>query len=260
MISEPELVDDAGEPLRPGRPTAYAAGGGFPYGSGADPVEGGAPAVLPGGRYRRRWLWAFGGALGASVLWAAGLTAYQTRGPDLGGYRAAPSLCAEAPLSALVTALGKRGATTSAESYEHPVLDRAYCAVTLGELPSTYEVNLRYELHKQADPGVEFEAVRKEAALPEEPAPEPVPGLGEKAYFSVGGGSYAALVVLDGQAEIALSVSGLHEYVDDTGDPPGESTHAPLDGLKEFMVEDVRELLERLRTAPAPDGSASPTR
>ncbi|MDT9684702.1 hypothetical protein RND61_21975 [Streptomyces sp. TRM76323] len=248
MISEPELLDDEGDPPRGAAP--------------ARGPEGGAPAPGRGGaRYRRPWLWALGGALGASALWAAGLTAYQTRGPDLGGYRATEALCAEAPLSALVTALGERGATTGADTYEHPVLDRAYCSVQLGEPPTGYDASLRYQLHKESDPGPEFGAVQGRAAVPGEPAPEPVPGLGDEAYFSVSGGTYAELVVLDGPAVIGLSVStALHEYLDDTGDPPAESTHAPLDGVKEFMVEDVRALMERLRS-PAPSdlaGTPSP--
>lgn len=260
MISEPELLDDQGDPPR-GTTPVRGPRGGAPYGlDPGHPEDGSPPAGRGGGRYRRPWLWALGGALGASVLWAAGLAAYQTRGPDLGGHRASDALCAEAPLSALVTALGKRGATTDADAYGHPALDRTYCSVQLGEAPSGYEASLRYELHKETDPAPEFDAVQSQAAMPEEPAPEPVPALGDKAYFSVSGGTYAELVVLDGPAVIGLSVSTLHEYIDDTGDPPGESTHAPLDGVKEFMVEDMRELMERLRSpAPSgPDGTPSP--
>jgi hypothetical protein len=268
VISEPELLDDAGDPLRPGGRDPHGPGGdGTPHGfgggrSGDGPYgpEGGAPA---GGtrwsRYRRPWMWALGGALAASALWAAGLAAYRTGDPDLGGYRAAPSLCAEAPLSALVTALGKRGATMDAQAFSHPALDRSYCTVHLGEPPTGYEASLRYELHRKTDPGPEFEARHREAAMPDEPVPELVPGLGEKAYFSVSGGTYADLYVLDGPVVLALSVSTVGEYIDDTGPPPGESTHAPLDGVKEFLVEDARELLERLKAAPPRGLPATPT-
>ncbi|MEU2183176.1 hypothetical protein [Streptomyces thermolilacinus] len=282
MISEPELLDDAGEPLRPGTPHPDPHGpgrDGIPYGSGGGRFEGGGPYGTGGGapygsplreggapaggtrweRYRRPWVWTLVGALGASVLWAGGLAAYRTGGPDLDGYRTAPSLCAEAPLSALVTALGKRGATTDAQAYTHPALDRSYCSVHLGEHPTAYEVSLRYELHRKTDPGPEFEALHREPYASGEPAPEPVPGLGEKAYFSVSGGTYADLLVLDGPVVLALSVSTIAEYIDDTGPPPGESTHAPLDGVKEFLVEDARELLERLRSAPPTDLPATPS-
>ncbi|MCQ0023910.1 hypothetical protein M4914_13750 [Streptomyces somaliensis DSM 40738] len=246
MISEPELLDDGGGPRR------HAVPDGVPCAAGPDRSEEGAPAAgWAGPRYRRSWSGVLCGALGASVLWAAGLTAYQTRGADLGDYRTPDALCAEAPLSALVTALGKRGATTTADTYEHPALDRAYCSVQLGEAPAGYEASLRYELHKKTDPAPEFEAVQGVAAMPEEPGPEPVPGLGDKAYFSVSGGTYAEIVVLDGPAVIGLSVGTLHEYADGSDEP----THAPLDGVKEFMVEDVREIMERLRS-PAPPGPA----
>ncbi|MCP9986648.1 hypothetical protein LUX01_08010 [Streptomyces sudanensis] len=181
-----------------------------------------------------------------------GLAAYQTRGADLDDYRPSDALCAEAPLSALVTALGKRGATTTADTHEHPALDRAYCSVRLGEPPAGYEASLRYELHKKIDPAPEFEAVQGEAVMPEEPGPEPVPGLGEKAYFTVSGGTYAEIVVLDGPAVIGLSVGALHEYDGDADKPSGEPTHAPLDGVKEFMVEDVREIMKRLRSEEPP--------
>ncbi|URM89823.1 hypothetical protein LUW75_07260 [Streptomyces sp. MRC013] len=127
----------------------------------------------------------------------------------------------------------------------------------LGEAPAGYEASLRYELHKKTDPAPEFEAVQGVAAMPEEPGPEPVPGLGDRAYFSVSGGTYAEIVVLDGPAVIGLSVGTLHEHAEGSGDPSEEATHAPLDGVKEFMVEDVRELMERLRSPESP-GPAGP--
>ncbi|KUH35765.1 MULTISPECIES: hypothetical protein [Streptomyces] len=287
MISDLELLDDDGEPVRGPDPGARAPGSGAagpytgasapragaagPYAGGGGGV-GGPPSGGPGGGPRvpagdapaagvrdprgRPWPWALGGALVASVVWGGGLAVHQAldRGPDLGGYRATDGLCAEAPLSSLVAAYGKRGATTSDDSTRHPALDRAYCSVQLGEQPTTYEVTIRYELHRQVDPGAEFDAKERQSLLDEGPEPQPVVGLGEQAYFG-DGASYADLVVLDGHTVLGLSVSLVHEYDLDGEDheSPDEQEVPALTDVKGPMVEDMRKLMEVLRGAP-PEG------
>ncbi|WP_228980383.1 hypothetical protein [Streptomyces sp. DH12] len=286
MISDLELLDDDGEPVRdtgPGRvpgartplpggagpfAAASAPPAGAPYTGGpGGPPPGGdgdggprgpaddAPTAARGLR-GRPWPWALGGALAASVLWGGGLTLHQAldRGPDLGGYRATDGLCAEAPLTSLVAALGKRGATTSDDSTRHPALDRAYCSVQIGEQPTTYEVTIRYALHRQVDPGAEFDAVERQSLFEQGPEPQPVAGLGERAYFG-DGESYADLVVLDGHTVLGLSVSVVQEYDLDEAvpEPPNQDAVATLTGVKEPMVKDMRKLMEVLRGAP-PEG------
>ncbi|WP_187645712.1 hypothetical protein [Streptomyces sp. TRM49041] len=280
MISEPELIGDDGEPVRIGatgaRPDGRFPGdgndgdnggdGGNAYGrdgrDGRDrgDVTGGVPAGAGNRWGRRRRLWALGGALGASVLWAAGLSTYRTLGPDLDGYRTTEALCAEAPLTALVTTLGKRGATSYDDTTDHDALSRGYCSVQLGEGPATYEVALRYELHKKTDPDAEFEAREGEPLLGDGPSPSPLPGLGERAYFSQGGGIYPELVVLDGQAVLAMSVNVYYEYdhTTDEAQGPDDAAVAALAGVREFMVEDMKTLMRRLRTAPSPTPPSPP--
>ncbi|WP_175407719.1 hypothetical protein [Streptomyces sp. TRM64462] len=245
MISEPELV-----------------------GGPEDGAGDGHGDVLDSTRVRdsrprpyRRWLWALGGALTASALWAAGLVAYQGRGPDLGGYRASDDLCAEAELPALVTALGERGTGGGLdEEARHEALDESRCSMTLGPPRAQYDVGLSYELHKKTDPGPEFSA--REGSVPGyRPPTVRVPGLGDEAFFTDADTGYAVLSVVDGQAVLALTVSAA--YTGDPEDPdqpqePGQEVVAALSGVKEFMVEDMKALMARLKSpAPPPSPSAS---
>lgn len=242
MISEPELVDEHGRPLNAGG----GAGGGT--GDGADLVDSEGPG--PRGRTGRMpWLWALGGALGASVLWAGGLYAYETRGPDLGGYRTVQNLCDEADLKALGTALGERSTSSPGPDSHHEAVDRVLCSVNLGTPPAEYEVTLMYRLHKKIDPGVEFGVGGDDFWNQEEG--EALDGLGEKAQYEASSNS-ATVVVLDGQAELVMMVWSNRGYGDlEDGEVPdfsGMDEEDPaLSGIKEFMVEDMKALMAELK-------------
>ncbi|GAA4902823.1 hypothetical protein ACFPM3_28610 [Streptomyces coeruleoprunus] len=249
MISEPELVGGEGGP----GPRPAAEGG------PADVVDGEAPGDRAPGRLRL-WSWALGGALAASALWGAGLAAYQGRGPDLGGYRSADDLCGEAKLTALVTALGRRAPGPPPYAIRHEAVEQVRCTVVLGTAPTTYEVSLRYDLHKTIDPGPEFEAL--EIPVPGEgPSAERLPGLGEKAVLSGGDGGYASLTVLDGQAVLAMDVHVVVEQDEETGEAreTDPAAAAAVSGIKDFLVEDMRALMAQLRTSPPPRPSPSPS-
>ncbi|WP_236240162.1 hypothetical protein [Streptomyces sp. CC228A] len=230
MISEPELVDEDGRPP----------------GQGGDLVDSDAPpAARPGApRGRRPWLWALGGAVAASALWAGGLYAYQSRGVDLGGYRTVDDLCEAAGLKALETALGPRSDDTPGPDRHHEAVDQVMCEVQLGGDPGLYSVQVEYRLHKAADPGVEFDAYGIGSWWGSGMDGEPVAGLGERALFASPPGG-AVLRVLDGQATLRIWISPT--FWNDAGEAPDDVDTTAMEGIKEFMVEDAKALMARLR-------------
>ncbi|QXE34936.1 hypothetical protein KQY30_12290 [Streptomyces sp. GMY02] len=217
------------------------------------------PLRLPTGR--GPWLWALGGAVVASAIWAGGLYAYGGTGPDLGGYRVSSNLCLDAELPALTGLLGNRQSPMAAAD-EQLAIDRAYCALSLmpgrpnevknDSRPRAYAaVDIRYSLHKQTDPGPEFDATVTDLA-PEgslERRVLRIPDLGERAYLVTDpSGDSPQLKVLDGRAVISISVGRMAQY---TADPAtGEyQESAPLDfsGVESAMVEDMRDLMTALK-------------
>ncbi|MFG3380758.1 hypothetical protein [Streptomyces sp. NPDC047999] len=252
MISEPELVGD--EPFeRPGdRPGAVGPGRPPDEGPG-DTVTGGAGA--PGGvRRRPAWWWAFGGALAASALWAAGLTAYQSLALGPGAYGAVEDLCERTGLAGIREAVGSFEDRGQSESFSHVARDEASCIRSLrpagyevpvdeegnelGSMPTLY---VSYILHKGLDPEPEFEATVRARHEMWEPGTEvrELDGPGERA-FVVRGDSDITLDVLDGQAEVRLVLSGNVDY------RTGESS-LDVSGLEDVLVEDMRALLGRLK-------------
>jgi hypothetical protein len=272
MISEPELEGEqsgqrpapaAGSGRRPG------TGSGDPYGDPRGPGNGEPDPYEPetlageGGRpltpRGRPLLWALGGALAASVLWAGGLYAYHSQGPDLRGYRVAHDLCAEAHLTALSAALGPKR-SPHAVGDEQPALDRSVCSVDMGpapgagpspDAPLTHStVHISYDLYLTSDPEAEFEtglsALEPDGVLFQQRA---VPGLGDRAYLVTGApGEATRLVILDGQADLALDVRSYTEY----GHGPGAGNQflpAPVDRsvIEPALVHDARLLMDALR-------------
>ncbi|MER8044827.1 hypothetical protein [Streptomyces sp. NPDC094032] len=225
MISEPELV------------------GGTEFPDALEPV----PFEPSGPRPHRPWLWAVGGAVAASAVWGAGLVAYEKhgedRGPDLGGYRLGVDPCDRAKLAGLASAFGSRGETTNPITVEQPALFRAQCMVPLEGKPVPYEVSVTYTLHRVTDPGPEFEALMND---PLEGGGDRVSGVGETAWFSDGGGfGGMKLRVLDGQAEIELSVSASLSY-EGTGPPPEPPRLDPA-ATRTYLVEDMQALMAALK-------------
>ncbi|MEV6331739.1 hypothetical protein [Streptomyces sp. NPDC051909] len=141
MISEPELV---GGPAFP-EPGAVIL-----------PPPPPAAQEPPGARRPRPWLWAFGGAVLASAVWAGGLVAYDryagTEGPDLRGYRAADP-CRAGAFHGLSSALGRREEPSTPAELDRPALYRVGCSVTLDtEKPVYYSIDVTYTLHRVVDP------------------------------------------------------------------------------------------------------------
>lgn len=234
MISEPELEGEwpAGRPAGAARPDAPSA----------SPPLSPSPSPPPGGG-RVPWRWALGGAVLASVVWA-GVLVVQERSAGAGPpirYRHAENLCDEAPLRMLSGVGGSIDGRTVKHG-EGPVQDWSYCGVGMSgvdRMPG-YENQVLVELHKKADPGPEFGAgpglepgTRLEGAEVEQ-----VPGLGERALLTAQVGQ-VRLQVLDGGAVFTLSAHwfGVNGGAQDPDD----------DAVKAAVIEDMRELMVRLR-------------
>ncbi|MGR8008556.1 hypothetical protein [Streptomyces hypolithicus] len=241
MISEPELV------------------GGLPIGEPPETLTGERAPSSPRGR--RPWLWAAGGALCASALWAGGLYAAGSEpGVDTRGYTVGEGLCEKAELAALGLSLGKR--SRSYEPFEvtteHAALDTATCTVSF--VPTkppkkgwmvTYEVQLAAELHKKADPEPEFEAL---ASRPDwgnalSPQPQEVPGLGDRALLIPPAAEYEGptLKVLDGGAVLEIKVTPGTESNGGEDQTDEEPPQPDLSALPSLMAEDIRDLMAALK-------------
>ncbi|MFE2013977.1 hypothetical protein [Streptomyces sp. NPDC059491] len=227
MISEPELVGgtefDAPEvltetpPPRPSRPPR------------------------PG----RPWLWAVGGAVVASAVWAGGLYAYGQRpdpGPDLGGYRPVEDLCKVAGLKAIGGALGKRVQDGVSPVIDEPSISETSCNVTFGQVDTGPSVSVTYTLHKVTDPGPEFATRAQQYGVLQK-----VDGVGEEAFFDDESGQGGRLRILDGQVELDLQIYVPHD-VELNGKPVDTGPPVDLSGIDVPMTQDALALMKALRT------------
>ncbi|WP_433545917.1 hypothetical protein ACQPZG_12720 [Streptomyces sp. CA-294286] len=238
MISEPELVG----------------------GADATPLEtlhsGGERAPRTQERPRRPWLWAAGGAVLASALWAGGLHAFgqDDEGPDQRGYRITAETCEKAPLSALTERFGARDRSAdSSERFEDPAYDRSVCQMGLKSTdqhtegwPTVYRAGLVIEQHRRTDPGPELEARLNAGEYGTEPEVTPVEGLGDRAFHLAFTEEYYVrddrqLVVQDGGIVLVLSVDGSVEYEGERGVAPSYA------GVPELLESDMRELMTLLK-------------
>ncbi|QES49921.1 hypothetical protein DEJ50_20930 [Streptomyces venezuelae] len=216
-----------------------------------DVVEPAAP------RERRRypgWLWALGGVLAASTVWAGGLYAYgdELAAPDV-AYEAPEKLCDRFKASALTAAVpGLQTGQAARES--NAALDWAVCVLAVRGVETGAGDRIRYhgaaeiEVHRKVDPGVEFglggpgwRFAGWEAAT--------VSGLGERAVmYTDQAGRMPALQVVDGGAVLTLWLSGA-DRVDKNGVPTGEVVTDTLDyeAVKYALIEDMRKLMAAAR-------------
>ncbi|MGW7052519.1 hypothetical protein [Streptomyces sp. NPDC054887] len=237
MISEPEMVGDHA-----------------PWPASETATSEDRPRAPRG---RRPWLWAVGGALTASAVWAGGLYAFgPAAGVDTRGYRVAEGLCAKVKLSALSAEFGKRLSDQDEILDEHGALDKIACGYHFDSrgkraegLSVQYSVDVVLETHKKTDPEPEFEALVNQPGwfdgLPSRP--QEVPALGEKAFLTGTGDDEEPLLrVLDGGAvfslEVGASVGYDEDYLEnqpaDAGDPTPD-----LSAVQPLMVEDMRDLM-----------------
>ncbi|MCM2389160.1 hypothetical protein [Streptomyces albipurpureus] len=202
-----------------------------------------------GGAGSRPWLWAIGGAVAASAIWAGGLYVYDAPKPepDAGDWRVSRNLCVDAQLKALTMELGA-ATSPSPHTRVHQDQHRAGCFLSFpgggaeSRFPATATVG--YTLHKRIDPGPEFEAGLMPQLGPDEPSTslQRVEGLGEKAFFQLRTGVEPTFHVLDGQAVLSLTVS-LDGYSEEGGAVPTN-----IAGIKASMVADLKALMARLQS------------
>ncbi|MFC9488859.1 hypothetical protein ACFTZM_22580, partial [Streptomyces hydrogenans] len=101
-------------------------------------------------------------------------------------------------------------------------------------------VEVRYTLHKGADPGIEFAARAKHEGLL-----LPVAGVGEQAFFGDRGEDGGTLRVLDGQAVVQLDIYR-NWYENDDGEAV-EQGAPDLSGIDVPMTQDALALLAALK-------------
>ncbi|WP_327304832.1 hypothetical protein OG730_15680 [Streptomyces sp. NBC_01298] len=214
----------------------------------------GAAEGLPGAGEQERervrgtrgpWLWALGGVVLSSAVWA-GTLAVQERFADAPriDYRHTETLCRDAPLKML-----GQVADGSFEDYENgrgtsPAQDWASCrfGIDYEKASVSYGAHLLVELHKKTDPGPEFATGPGVSAyLRMDPGERrQVPGLGDRAVLDR---SYGAdgdrLTVLDGGAVFTLTVEWYRGE--------GEGLEVDVDAIEAAMVEDMRSLMASLR-------------
>ncbi|MFF8259205.1 hypothetical protein [Streptomyces virginiae] len=226
MITDPEL-DGAWETDRAGERAEELA----PRGR----AEGAAGA-------RRPWLWALGGAVAASAVWAGGLYAFGEKlaAPEI-SYRATENLCEDFRAQALGRIAGDlHRYRPMNQQNDHPAVRGAICVLQNGESVSTLTVRAQVDLHKRTDPGPEFDVPSLWLAADLGAGrTEAVEGLGERAVVLVSpGDATVQLRVLDGGAVFTIEAYG-----------SGRAQNAPADtaALHAAMAEDARALMAALK-------------
>lgn len=205
----------------------HVPGGGYGYPAGGMPSPPpGPPGAREGtGRGRAGWLWAIGGAVAASAIWASVLFATGSfsdeADPDLAGYGYTGDLCANTSLTPFENAHFKIKASTSAKDAnpqhtgaQQNTMDTMSCNVSLepenagsSDYSSTWMYNT-VTLHKKTDPAPEFADSYRSYEKQEASARytvEAVPGIADEAYLVTRQGeggtndsSYVILAVRDG--------------------------------------------------------------
>ncbi|MFG2980442.1 hypothetical protein ACGFYQ_04190 [Streptomyces sp. NPDC048258] len=224
MIGEPEL-DGEWESVQPTETAQPGAVG--------DPVRG----------PRRPWLWALGGALLASAVWAGTLAAQDrfTDAPRI-AYRHSEDLCKEVPLTAVSGATAKLSRDIPRHA-EHPALDWSACTYSADHAEGRlyFQADALVQLHKQTDPRAEFGAGPGTGAQLWDSIGigelEQVPGLGERALLSRQARG-PRLQVLDGGAVFTLHVGWF-------GEP--NVPEPDEDAVKAAMIEDMRALMAAVK-------------
>ncbi|QGV78630.1 hypothetical protein [Streptomyces ficellus] len=237
-----------------------------PYGQ-VPPAPFGAPAGGPGGPGGRRrvpgWVWALGGVVVASAVWAGALFATGTLGSggeaDFAGHQYQENLCESTPLKAF----GKRYTVEESDSdnrfaSQQKAIDQSYCGRSLedpkaGEnsLSSVF-VSTSAEWHKVTDPAGEFASLqlanedRTDKTYTYEA--EPLKGYGDEAYVVTerrGSDKPAlgamTLAVRDGWFTFEMRWSWFGGGPDDKAAPPAEHE------IRAMLEADARATLDALK-------------
>ncbi|WP_404956968.1 hypothetical protein [Streptomyces sp. 147326] len=193
----------------------------------------------------RPWLWALGGVVAASAVWAGGLYALGDRpaAPTL-SYRATENLCEDfkaQTLGGLAGDLHKKRPMN--QESDHPAVYGAACVRNNVDGMPDFIVTARVDLHKKVDPSTEFEVPPLRAmADTGDVRREAVPDLGEDAVMIVSAsGQLQELKVLDGAAVFTVEVWA-GTYAEKNDRPATDAT-----AVQAAMIEDMRELMVALK-------------
>ncbi|GGX82820.1 hypothetical protein [Streptomyces fructofermentans] len=215
---------------------------------------------------RQPWMWALGGALAASVLWAAAVFQFGLGDmrPDARGYRITKDSCRSVRLTSLGASIAPRDPANVIDSglLAHPALDQIQCSIPLrleadakkqeesGRF-TNYTVHVTVALHSKDDPGAEFEALRRVTGMGvvSESNVKTVPYLGDRAYMIARGADSTELRVLDGAAVLTLALSVITYYAsgaaDDIDDRPDDTLD--LSSYQAAMINDMRDVMSSLK-------------
>lgn len=234
-----------------------------PGGPGFGPGPGSDGGPRPAARVRPPWVWVLGGAVIASALWGGGLLAYDrghTGAPALHGYALGESPCAGPVLKPLLDAVGASESQGSpAITHRGPALDQVRCEYS-ADAPyaqggtTTYTVSVSVDLHKKADPRVEFQdQVRLEgSSLSTAGTVVSVPGLGDEAYFLTRGDQGQELKLRHGGAVFDLTLIAYSDVnvSNDTLNGLGGGPYPLAPDLTQYqpaLIETVRNMMVALR-------------
>jgi len=267
VITEPEMV---GEP-EPERPADLLS-------DDADrrPLSWGAARRLP-------WVWALGGIVAASAVWAGLLqaTGYDhTAAPDLHGFHLTGSPCTSANMEPLTDVVSAGGFSVGSPSVRKgPALDHISCGLT-SSIPygdgwaRSYALSVTFDLHKKTDPRAEFQDTYH--APVSSPTPEIIndfvvlpgydsvtrayPGFGDLAYFTTSV-NYQALSVLYGGVVLSLSLDARNVW-QGAGETPTLADGSPkrpflidTTSLRPLIPRTMRHLMSVLPDQAAPADS-----
>ncbi|MEU9081007.1 hypothetical protein [Streptomyces sp. NPDC048357] len=211
----------------------------------AEPAEQLAPRERAAAATSRPWLWALGGVVVASAVWAGGLYALGDKlaAPTL-SYRATKNLCADFRAQALSGITGDLHKRPVNKEVSHPAADVATCVLNNNaDYPRDFSVYMTVELHKKVDPSTEFGVPSvDDLANVGDLRTEEVPDLGERAVMMTWAGERGLnLKVLDGGAVFDLRVYAT-TFAEKDGRPATDSN-----AVQAAAIADVRELMAALK-------------
>ncbi|MBB1257510.1 hypothetical protein [Streptomyces alkaliterrae] len=264
----------AGQPQpQPHNPYAQPATGGYGYAAASQALGSPVPgpsAGPPAGASRGRlpgWVWALGGVVLASAVWAAGTIVGGGFGgdseptADLAGYRFHKDMCESVYRSPFLEHYTTHGSSASNHS-THDAMDTSSCLMRYkrdrsSRFASTF-VTFTATWHKQTDPTAEFEAraQAQESRSNENQRyrVEPVEELGEEAFLITserkrdGQLTYAALAVRDRWVETHLEWSDVE--LSRAGQSPLTKTQ-----VRSMLTKSTEETLAELRKPTGSDAS-----
>ncbi|MEU1662596.1 hypothetical protein ABZ547_03120 [Streptomyces sparsogenes] len=242
-----------------------APGGGYGPMGAQPPMPPAGPGGPSGGS--KGWLWALGGAVVASAVWAG--VVFSTGGfgsgekeADLGTYQYASDLCASSDFTPIENASFKEKDSTSGSNPQHssskdPAMDSMTCNVdyepstsSSGDYSSAWLYTTAY-LHRKTDPTPEFKATymsyKNQKTSSTHYKVTKVSGVGDEAYVvaqeyegSSNSSAYVILGVRDGWMTYQTTWS---QYASSSSDNPVKSNSE----ITEMLKESAKGTLEKLQ-------------